>query len=115
MNDRERAGPLAGASRGSAAEPFGVLPNGDSVHVFTLHNGDVSMRVTDYGGIVLSIETPDRTGTRGDLVLGFAQLDGYIERSPYFRSLIGRYANRLAKGRFPPGATCPLNPSGSAN
>jgi aldose 1-epimerase len=81
-------------------EPFGVLPNGDSVSVYTLHNGDVSMRVMDYGGIVLSLETPDRQGTRGDIVLGYDHLDGYLRSSPYFGALIGRYGNRIANGRF---------------
>lgn len=80
--------------------PFGVLPNGDSVHVYTLRNGDVSMRVMDYGGIVLSLETPDRAGKRGDIVLGYDSLPGYLESSPYFGALIGRYGNRIAKGRF---------------
>lgn len=80
--------------------PFGVLPNGDSVHLYTLRNGDVTMRVMDYGGIVQSLETPDRTGTRGDIVLGYDSLQGYLESSPYFGALIGRYGNRIANGRF---------------
>jgi aldose 1-epimerase len=77
-----------------------VLPSGDTVHVFTLANGDVTMRVLDYGGIVQSLETPDRQGTRQDVVLGFDDLEGYLRRSPYFGALIGRYGNRIAKGRF---------------
>lgn len=80
--------------------PFGVLPNGDSVHLYTLRNGDVTMRVMDYGGIVQSLETPDRAGTRGDIVLGYDSLQGYLESSPYFGALIGRYGNRIANGRF---------------
>ncbi len=99
MNASVNAG-AAGAMPVSVGEPFGVLPNGDSVQVFTLRNGDVSMRVTDYGGIVLSLETPDLTGARGDIVLGFDHLDGYVRSSPYFGALIGRYGNRIAKGRF---------------
>jgi len=92
-------------STGTAGEPFGVLPNGDAVRVFTLRNGDVAMRVTDYGGIVLSVETPDRTGTPGDIVLGHDDLDRYLTSSPYFGALIGRYGNRIAEGRFTLGDT----------
>jgi len=92
------ATPAATARHGGT--PFGVLPSGDTVHVFTLANGDVTMRVLDYGGIVQSLETPDRQGTRQDVVLGFDDLEGYLRRSPYFGALIGRYGNRIAKGRF---------------
>ena len=88
------------ASAMQTGEPFGVLPNGDSVSVFTLRNGNVSMRVMDYGGTVLSLETPDARGTRGDIVLGHDNLDGYLKSSPYFGALIGRYGNRIAKGTF---------------
>ena len=81
--------------------PFGVLPSGDSVHVFTLTNArGVELRATDYGGIVLSLRTPDRNGTLGDIVLGYDDLAGYLKDTPYFGALVGRYANRIAKGRF---------------
>ena len=81
--------------------PFGVLPSGDSVHVFTLANANgVELRALDYGAIVVSLRTPDRNGTLGDIVLGFDTLDGYVKSSPYFGALAGRYANRIAKGQF---------------
>lgn len=81
--------------------PFGVQPSGDSVHVFTLTNArDVELRATDYGGIVLSLRTPDRNGTLGDIVLGYDDLAGYLRDTPYFGALVGRYANRIAKGQF---------------
>ncbi|HVX40724.1 MAG TPA: aldose epimerase family protein, partial [Gemmatimonadaceae bacterium] len=81
--------------------PFGVLPNGDSVHVFTLTNANgIELRALDYGGIVVSLRTPDRNGKLGDVVLGFDDLAGYERWSPYFGALVGRYANRIAKGRF---------------
>ncbi|MEQ1693123.1 MAG: aldose epimerase family protein [Gemmatimonas sp.] len=81
--------------------PFGVLPSGDSVHVYTLTNTHgLEMRVLDYGGIVVSIKTPDRNGTLADIVLGYDNLDGYLKSSPYFGALVGRYANRIAKGKF---------------
>jgi len=80
---------------------FGVLASGDSVHVFTLTNTNgVQMRVLDYGGIVQSLLTPDRTGTLTDIVLGFDDLQGYVDHSPYFGAIAGRYANRIARGRF---------------
>ena len=74
--------------------------HGDTLQVYTLRNGDIAMRVTDYGGIVLSLHTPDRLGTPGDVVLGFDRVEDYPPQSPYFGALIGRYANRIARGRF---------------
>lgn len=70
------------------------------MQVYTLRNGEMVMRVTDYGGIVLSLHTPDRLGTPGDVVLGFDRVEDYRTQSPYFGALIGRYANRIARGRF---------------
>ncbi len=81
--------------------PFGVLPSGDSVHVFTLTNGQgVELRAIDYGALVISLRTPDRDGTLGDIVLGYDSIDGYLKSTPYFGALVGRYANRIAKGQF---------------
>ncbi|HUX32779.1 MAG TPA: aldose epimerase family protein [Gemmatimonadaceae bacterium] len=81
--------------------PFGVLANGDSVHVFTLTNANgVELRALDYGGVIQSLRTPDRTGKRADIVLGFDSLDQYVKLSPYFGAIVGRYANRIAKGTF---------------
>ena len=82
-------------------EPFGVLANGDSVHVFTLANANgVEVRVLDYGGIIQSIRTPDRNGKVADVVLGFDTLAKYVKDSPYFGAIVGRFANRIARGRF---------------
>ena len=81
--------------------PFGVLPSGDSVHVFTLTNANgIEARIIDYGGIVLSLRTPDRNGVLADVVLGYDDLASYVKSSPYFGALVGRYANRIAKGKF---------------
>ncbi|HEV8598998.1 MAG TPA: aldose epimerase family protein [Gemmatimonadales bacterium] len=80
---------------------FGALPSGDSVQVFTLTNANgVQLRAIDYGGIVLSLRTPDRLGRLDDIVLGYDRLDGYLAASPYFGALVGRYANRIAGGKF---------------
>jgi aldose 1-epimerase len=53
-----------------------------------------------YGGIVRTLEVPDRDGNLGDIVLGYDSLDEYIENNPYFGALVGRYGNRIAKGKF---------------
>lgn len=58
------------------------------------------MRAMTYGGIILSLATPDRAGSFADIVLGFDALDGYLGDSPYFGAIIGRCGNRIAKGRF---------------
>ena len=53
-----------------------------------------------YGGIIVSLRVPDKTGALGDVVLGYDSLDGYLKASPYFGAIIGRYGNRIALGRF---------------
>jgi aldose 1-epimerase len=86
---------------GVTTAPFGALPSGDTVHLFTLTNAHgTEVRVMDYGGIIVSLRTRDRTGALGDIVLGFDSLSGYLRSSPYFGALVGRYANRIAHGRF---------------
>ena len=81
--------------------PFGTLPTGEQVHVYTMTNANgVEMRVLDYGGIIASLKTPDRSGTLADIVLGFDDVGGYVTSSPYFGAITGRYANRIAKGKF---------------
>ncbi|MEW2403717.1 aldose epimerase family protein [Streptomyces sp. NPDC046862] len=83
------------------SELFGTLPDGTSVHRWTLERGGVRVRVLTYGGIVQSCEVPDREGRVSDVVLGFADLDGYLAHpEPYLGVLAGRYANRIAGGRF---------------
>ncbi|MGW4754575.1 aldose epimerase family protein [Streptomyces chartreusis] len=84
------------------SEHFGTLSDGTEVHRWTLERAGVRVRVLSYGGIVQSLEVPDRDGHRADVVLGFAGLDGYLTHpGPYLGALIGRYANRIAGGRFP--------------
>jgi aldose 1-epimerase len=60
----------------------------------------IEIQVLSYGGIIMSLKTPDRTGLVEDIVLGFDHLKDYVEKSPYFGTLIGRYGNRIAKGKF---------------
>jgi aldose 1-epimerase len=80
---------------------FGAMPDGRKVSIFTLKNSrGAEARITDYGGIVVSLKMPDRNGAFGDVVLGFDNLDSYLKSSPYFGALIGRYGNRIANGKF---------------
>lgn len=81
--------------------PFGTLPGGQAVEAFTLTNAN-GIRVTaiTYGGIITSLEVPDRTGTVGDVVLGYDTLQGYLDKSPFFGTIVGRYGNRIGKGTF---------------
>ena len=81
--------------------PFGKAPSGQAVSLYTLTNRHgAQATITNYGGIVTSLKVPDRNGNRGDVVLGYDMLAGYVKASPYFGALIGRYGNRIAKGRF---------------
>jgi aldose 1-epimerase len=83
------------------SEQFGTLSDGTPVHRWTLERAGVRVRVLSYGGIVQSLEVPDREGRTANVVLGFAALDGYLAHpGPYLGALIGRYANRIAGGRF---------------
>ncbi|WP_399137969.1 aldose epimerase family protein [Streptomyces sp. NBUA17] len=81
-------------------ELFGRLADGTKVYRWSLENGGTRMKVLSYGGVVQSLEIPDRRGRNANVSLGFGNLDDYVARSPHFGALIGRYGNRIAKGRF---------------
>ncbi len=69
--------------------------------LYTLRNRNgAEARISNYGGLVISLKVPDRNGRFGDVVLGYDNLADYIKDSPYFGALIGRYGNRIAKGKF---------------
>jgi aldose 1-epimerase len=90
-------------SKGSVKkEPFGKTADGTAVDLYTLTNANgVEARIMTYGGIVVSLKVPDRNGKLDDVVLGYDNLDGYLKNNgPYMGALIGRYANRIAKGKF---------------
>lgn len=81
--------------------PFGTLPDGRQVTRYTLTNrGGMIVKILDFGGIINEIHVPDRDGVMADVALGFETIDPYIKDSPYLGALIGRYGNRIAKGRF---------------
>lgn len=82
-------------------DSFGKTADGVAVDNYTLTNAKgMEVKITNYGGIVNSLKAPDRNGKYEDVVLGYDNLDGYLKSSPYFGALIGRYGNRIAKGRF---------------
>jgi aldose 1-epimerase len=82
-------------------EPFGKLPDGTPVELFTLTNANgVSSKIINYGGRVVTLNVPDKKGTMADVVFGFDNLDGYLAENPYFGALVGRYANRIGKAQF---------------
>lgn len=80
---------------------FGTLSNGKKVDIYTLRNaGGMRVKILTYGGILQSIEVPDSGGRFANVTLGFDNLSDYVKKSPYFGCITGRYANRIAKGRF---------------
>jgi aldose 1-epimerase len=80
---------------------FGKTKDGAAVSVYTLTNKNgLTARITNYGGIVVSLMVPDRNGKLADVVLGFDSLDGYQNTGPFFGALIGRYGNRIGHARF---------------
>ncbi len=90
----------ASGGRKPVKELFGRLADGTKVYRWSLENGGTRMKVLSYGGVVQSLEIPDRRGRYANVSLGFDNLDDYVARSPHFGALIGRYGNRIAKGRF---------------
>jgi aldose 1-epimerase len=80
---------------------FGKLADSTDVSLFTLTNAQgMTMKVMNYGGTITSLTAPDKDGTFEDVVLGYDSLAGYLKNSPYFGALIGRYGNRIGKGKF---------------
>jgi aldose 1-epimerase len=87
------------------SQPFGKLPDGTPVELFTLTDDAFEARIASYGGVVVSLKTPDRQGKSADVVLGFDDVDGYVANfngpsDAFFGAIIGRYANRIAHGSF---------------
>ena len=80
---------------------FGATQSGTPVDLYTLTNDQgVQVKITNYGGIIVSLRTPDRSGKLDDIVLGFDTLAEYLGPHPFFGVLVGRYANRIAEGKF---------------
>lgn len=84
---------------------FGILKDGKEAKLFTLSNNNITIKITNYGAIITSIEMPDKNGTIENVVCGFEKLETYISDEylgsyPYFGAIIGRFGNRIAKGNL---------------
>ncbi|MGB9185714.1 MAG: aldose epimerase family protein [Solirubrobacteraceae bacterium] len=111
MARQSRSAPARAAAVTITSQPFGTTTGGTPVRIFTLSNGHMRVRITNYGGVIQSIYAPDRHGHMADVTLGFRNLAGYEANnvypqpsggsgSTYFGATVGRYANRIANGRF---------------
>jgi aldose 1-epimerase len=88
-------------SKKVAKEHWGTTSDGESAELYTLTNPNgAEVRVATYGGTVVSLRVPDRSGVTADVVAGFDRFEEYLKPPPYFGSIIGRYGNRIGKGRF---------------
>jgi aldose 1-epimerase len=83
------------------SEPWGKSPMGEPVMLHTLRNRrGMEARITDWGGIIVSLKVPDRAGKLSDIVLGFDSLEPYLGKHPHFGCITGRYANRIGGAAF---------------
>jgi aldose 1-epimerase len=82
-------------------ERFGKMADGRTVDIYTLTNRNgLEVKITNYGATVVSLKVPDRKGEFADVVLGYDSYEGYLRNSAYIGAIVGRYANRIARGRF---------------
>ena len=100
-----KGGHVTGGQGSVTKSPFGTLPDGRAVDLYTLANGGVTAKVMTYGATVTEIDTPDRHGKTHNITLGFPDLAGYVTNitgtgTTYFGATIGRYANRIANAQF---------------
>jgi len=80
---------------------FGQTPDGQQVRLYSLRNATgMTAEIMTYGAIVVSLKVPDKDGNMGDIVLGYDTLQGYLKETPYFGAIVGRYGNRIGKGKF---------------
>ena len=95
------AGLSPSAKDSITCKSFGKTTDGMPVEIYTLRNGaGAEARISTYGGLVISLRVPDRNGKLGDVTLGYDKLADYIKDTPYFGALVGRYGNRIARGKF---------------
>ncbi|WP_394434411.1 aldose epimerase family protein [Streptomyces sp. SGAir0957] len=106
----------ASAGRGARKELFGKLADGTKIYRWSLSNGGTRLKVLSYGGIVQSLELPDRRGRYVNVSLGYDHIEGYVTGTTFFGATIGRYGNRIANGRFTlDGTTYQLSVNDGAN
>lgn len=99
-NAPEKTTETATAATAVSKQDFGQA-DGKPVYLYTLTNKNgAAVKITNYGGIVTSWTAPDKNGNKSSIVLGFDSLSGYLAKPPYFGALVGRYGNRIAKGKF---------------
>ena len=79
---------------------YGKTPKGKDVDIFTLGNKDMTVKISNFGGVVISIITPDKNGKLEDIVLGYDKLEGYLKNGPYLGAIVGRHANRIENAVF---------------
>ncbi len=97
---------ISGAEKGKSSmkiekKYFGQIGEGISAVLYTLANSNgASFSVTNYGGIITELKMPDKNGKISDIVLGYEKIEDYIKETPYFGATVGRYGNRIAKGKF---------------
>jgi aldose 1-epimerase len=90
-----------GRAQAVKKETFGKMPDGRIVDLYTLTNANgMEARIINYGAVLVSLKVPDQAGELGDVVLGFDDLDGYLKNTSFLGATVGRYANRIARGRF---------------
>ena len=88
------------AAQSIEKKPFGEV-DGKPVDLYTLTNTNgMTMTVSNYGAIITTLTAPDKNGTYGDVVLGYNDVQSYVKATPYFGAVVGRYGNRIAKGKF---------------
>ncbi len=90
----------AAGSKKPTKKLFGKLADGTKVYIWSLANGGTRLKVLSWGGVVQSLEIPDRKGHYANVSAGFDNIEDYVAKTPYFGALIGRYGNRIAKGQF---------------
>lgn len=106
-----------GSKSSITSAAFGKTTDGRAVEIYTLRNRNgMEARITNYGGIIVSLTAPDRAGKFADVVLGHDRLDDYLKGASYFGALIGRYANRIGGAKFAlNGRTYKLTPNNGSN
>ena len=82
-------------------ELFGTLQNGENIYSYTLtNNNGMSATIINYGATVVNLHVPDKNGKIEDVILGYDSLSSYVKGASYFGGIVGRYGNRIAKGKF---------------
>lgn len=98
---KESSIPMPQPTTRLTSQPFGTTPDGRPIDLIKLSNlNGMEIRVMTYGGIIVSLKTPDKSGHIDDVVIGHDDAAAYFTNSPFFGAIIGRYGNRIAKGKF---------------